>query len=151
MTRTFRRIIIALALLLDCNLALQPSAADSAASDAQVASFRLLWARTEDLVYDGVVSRSWVWGPEPLDYSYTDSYRYSASGPYTARAFRHYDKGRMEIDPRQPVGSKWYIRGGTLVKELVSGKVQTSDTGEQRTLNPLNVTTPADIPVVGDP
>ena len=151
MTRTFRRIIIGLALLFACNLALQPAAADAAATDAQVASFRLLWARTEDLVYDGVVSRSWVWGPEPLAYSYTDSYRYSASGPYIERAFRHYDKGRMEIDPRQPVGSKWYIRGGTLVKELVSGKTQTSDTGEQRTLNPLNVATPADIPVVGDP
>jgi hypothetical protein len=149
MNRVFRRIITGVAVLLACNLILLPGSAEAATPD-QVASFRQLWARTEDLVYDGVVSRSWVWGPEPLDYDYTDRYRYTANGSYIQRAFRHYDKGRMEIDPRQPVGSKWYIRGGTLVKELVSGRIQTSDQGEQKTLNPINVATPAEIPVVGD-
>src|SRR3954453_13692603 len=111
MTHAFRRIIIGLAILLGCNLVLLPQAAEAATPD-QVNSFRALWARTEDLVYDGVISRSWVWGPEPLNYEYKDKYRFTASGTYTERAFRHYDKGRMEIDPRQPVGSKWYIRGG---------------------------------------
>jgi hypothetical protein len=149
MNRVFRRIITGVAVLLGCNLLLLPGSAAAATPD-QVASFRQLWARTEDLVYDGVVSRSWVWGPEPLDYDYTDRYRYTANGSYIQRAFRHYDKGRMEIDPRQAVGSKWYIRGGTLVKELVSGRIQTSDQGEQKTLNPINVATPAEIPVVGD-
>ncbi|MDB5078618.1 MAG: hypothetical protein JWP00_542 [Chloroflexi bacterium] len=149
MSRFFQRIILGLAILLVCNLILVPATAEAATPD-QVASFRQLWARTDDLVYDGVVSRSWVWGPEPLNPSYKDRYRYSASGTYFERAFRHYDKGRMEIDARQPVNSKWYIRGGTLVKELVSGRTQTSEVGEQRTLNPINVATPAQIPVVGD-
>ena len=123
----------------------------SAATPDQVAAFRKVWARSDNLVDDGVVSRSWVWGPKPLDYDYRDRYRFTDGGPVVERAFRHYDKGRMEIDPRQTPGSRWYIRGGTLVKEMVEGRVGVSEGGAKATLNPLNVRTPADIPVVGDP
>jgi hypothetical protein len=103
------------------------------------------------MVYDGIVNQGWVWGPKALDYDYKDKYRYSDTEKYRERAFRYYDKGRMEIDPRQPVGSKWYIRGGDLVKEMVGGQVQVSESGEVNQLNPLGVVTPAEIPVVGDP
>ncbi len=150
LSRRARPLGLALALLTICNLILMPAGVEAATPD-QVTAFRKLWTRTDDLVYDGLVSRSWVWGPNALDYDYRDSYRYDdKAGPVT-RAFRHYDKGRMEIDPRQPTGSKWAIRGGTLVKELVRGSVQSTESGEFSTLNPLAVRTPAQIPVVGDP
>ncbi|HEX2909666.1 MAG TPA: hypothetical protein VH186_02590 [Chloroflexia bacterium] len=149
LTRRVRLLVMTLALLLTYNLALTPFTASAATPD-QVASFRKLWARTDNLVDDGAVSRSWVWGPKALDYSYVDSYRYNSTDKPAPRAFRHYDKGRMEIDPRQPVGSKWYIRGGSLVKEMVTGRVSTSEDGGTATLNPLGIKTPADVPVVGD-
>ncbi len=144
-------LLLALALLLAYQLLLSPLEAEAAATPDQVSDFRKLWTRTDDLVYDGIVNRSWVWGPKALDYGYKDKYRYSNKEKYIERAFRHYDKGRMEIDPRQPRGSQWYIRGGNLVKEMVMGKVQTSEDGEFNKLNPLGILTPAEIPVVGDP
>lgn len=146
-----RRIIMALVMLLGCNLIVEPVAALAQANPDQVASFRKLWSRTDDLVFDGIVSRSWVWGPKALSYDYKDLYRFDSKDKPQERAFRHYDKGRMEIDPRAPQDSKWYIRGSTLVKELVLGRIQTNEDGAVRTLNPLGVSTPAEIPVVGDP
>jgi hypothetical protein len=145
-----QRWLVALIVLFCCNLVFVPFDAEAADPD-QVASFRKLWYRTDLYVDDGIVNRSWVWGPKALDYSYKDKYRFSSKDSYGERAFRHYDKGRMEIDPRAPKDSKWYIRGGTLVKEMVSGRVQLDEDGAVRTLNPLRVATPADIPVVGDP
>lgn len=138
--------------LVAANLVLVPASEVSAqASPDQVTAFRKYWARTDDLVYDGIVKRSWIWGPKALDYNYRDSYKFSNGSKAVARAFRHYDKGRMEIDTRQSPDSKWYIRGGTLVKELVRGKVQASEEGALAALNPHGVATPAEIPVVGDP
>ncbi len=149
LTKQPSRLAALLLVMLAGNLFL--TAQVQAATSDQVAAFRKLWSRTDNLVDDGVVSRSWVWGPKPLSYDYTDQYRYTDNGPVVERALRHYDKGRMEIDPRQTPDSKWYIRGGTLVKELVEGRLQVNENGAKHAINPLNVATPADIPVVGDP
>lgn len=145
-----QRITMLLLILLGCNLLLLPAQVEAATPD-QVASFRKLWYRTDSLVDDGSASRSWVWGPQALDYTYDDKYRFSPDDKFGERAFRHYDKGRMEIDSRQPKDSKWYIRGSTLVKEMVMGRVQIDENGAVAALNPLGVGTPANIPVVGDP
>jgi hypothetical protein len=123
----------------------------NAATPQEVAVFRALWARTDDMVYDGLVNQTWVWGPKALDYVYKDKYRFDTSDKYFERAFRHYDKGRMEIDPRQPVGNKWYIRSSALVKELVMGRVQTGEEQEYGPPGYYNRAFPAEIPVVGDP
>ncbi len=136
--------------LLSGNLILFPFNEALAATPDQVASFRKLWARTDDLLDSGVVSRTWVWGPKALDYDFKDKYRFNISSAFQERAFRFYDKGRMEIDPRAAPGSKWYIRGGALVKEMVSGMLQIGEDGETGYTNPIAVSTPADIPVVGD-
>lgn len=150
--RRVRLSMLALAVMLTSQLLLTPGVAEAnPATPDQVEAFRALWRRTEDLVYDGIVSRSWVWGPQPLDYEYKDRYRFGSTDRYGERAFRHYDKGRMEIDPRQPVGSKWYIRPSTLVKEMVLGRVQVSENSEYNYLNPQRVRVGAQIPVVGDP
>ncbi len=146
-----RLVLVGLITLMGCQLVLLPVAEANPATPDQVTAFRKLWARTDDLVYDGKVSRSWVWGPKALDYDYKDKYRFSKQDKYSERSFRHYDKGRMEIDPRQEKGTKWYIRSGSLVKELVSGRVQTGEEGEFSTINPVGVLTPAEIPVAGDP
>jgi hypothetical protein len=150
--RGWRKTLWALIAFFAANLLLLPAPEVAAqATESQVAAFRKYWARTDDLVYDGIVKRSWIWGPKALEYTYRDSYRFDKDDKVTARAFRHYDKGRMEIDPRQPVGSKWYVRGGTLVKEMVMGRVQSSEMGDTSVLNRWRITTPADVPVVGDP
>jgi hypothetical protein len=149
--RGWRKILWALVALFAANLLLLPAPDASAqATESQVAAFRKYWARTDDLVYEGIVKRSWIWGPKALEYTYRDSYRFDKDDKATARAFRHYDKGRMEIDPREPAGSKWYIRGGTLVKEMVMGRVQSSEMGDTSVLNRWRITTPAEVPVVGD-
>ncbi|MEI6046867.1 MAG: hypothetical protein WCS37_21170 [Chloroflexota bacterium] len=122
-----------------------------ALASARAASFYELWSRTDDLVYTGAVSRSWVWGPKILENTYKDKYRLNGTNYYGTRIFRQYDKGRMEIDLRADPDSKWFIRGGTLVKEMVVGRIQVSEDGETSALNPLDLTTPAQIPVVGDP
>jgi|GEM_PF-2438609 len=142
--------VIALALLVftGLNLIITPVAA---ATPEQVAAFRSIWGRTDNLVSDGAVNQAWVWGPTALDYSYVDKYRYSPDDKFGQRAFRHYDKGRMEIDPRQPVSSTWYIRSGSLVKELVSGQIQIGEQNEFGAPGPWGKAFPAQVPIVGDP
>ena len=57
----------------------------------------------------------------------------------------------MEIDPRQPAGSRWYIRSGSLVRDMVKGLIQTGEADEFSSINRLGVAFPAQIPVIGDP
>jgi hypothetical protein len=59
---------------------------------------------------------------------------------------QYFDNSRMEIT--QPDGdraSRWYVTNGLLVREMVSGKIQTGDLPGQ-----VESRAPAGIPVVGD-
>lgn len=95
------------------------------------------WERTDLLVASGEVTRSWMWGPQPLAI---------LTEPYNdgTRLVAYYDKGRMEVNnPQGDRGSPWFVTGGLLVKEMISGVRQTGDTsGEQLD--------PSLVPIVGD-
>lgn len=103
--------------------------------------FERTWRRTDGPVARGTVSRTWMWGPEPLVVSMEESY---AESPEGVRQVRYYDKSRMEItNPDADPTSSWYVTNGLLVVELMTGRVQTgNDSFQQRA--------PAEVNVAGD-
>jgi hypothetical protein len=102
--------------------------------------FAALWARLDGPLAAGRVTRSWAWGPAPLD-TRTEPYR---EGPGGQRQVQYYDKSRMEInDPGAAPTGPWYITNGLLVTEMVSGQMQV---GEAAFL----ARAPSQEPVAGD-
>lgn len=103
-------------------------------------AFFNVWERTDALVAQGAVSRTWLWGPtagpekrEP----WTDS-------PGGTRLVQYFDKGRMEItNPSAPPTDPFFVTNGLLAVELIGGQAQTG---------PATYTpgTPANIPISGD-
>jgi hypothetical protein len=81
-----------------------------------------------------------MWGPHPLR-AMNERYDQAASGQ---RQVIYFDKGRMEVnDPSADPHGQWFVTSGLLVSELISGRMQTGDTGaDQRA--------PAGIPIAGD-
>jgi hypothetical protein len=116
-------------------LAWQPSPLNLSASVAWLNT----WEREDRPVIAGE-SRTWLWGPEPFD-ARLEPYEET---PGSYRAVRYYDKSRMEITradgDRQ---SEWYVTNGLLVRELITGQLQTGD-------NAFIEREPAQIPVAGD-
>lgn len=103
-------------------------------------AFTSLWQRNDQPVATGRVSRSWTWGTTPLQVR-TELYAEASGGQ---RVVTYWDKSRMELtDPQGSPVSPWYVTNGLLVKELVSGQVQTGNTR-------FVTGTPANIPVAGD-
>jgi len=89
------------------------------------AAFQSTWQRTDLPVANGVVQRTWMWGPgpnsEPIPEAYLD-------GVGASRSVQYYDKSRMELtDPDGDPSSPWYVTNGLLVVELVSGRIQLGD------------------------
>lgn len=104
-------------------------------------AFRQVWDRTDYLVSLNAVERSWYWGPAPF---HTARERYGANQSDT-RLVQYFDKSRMEINnPGGDRSSPWFVTNGLLVKELISGRMQISD-------SQFEPRAPADIPVAGDP
>ncbi len=105
-------------------------------------AFNGVWERTDKPVLDGDVSRTWMWGPEPLTPPITEPYDEAPSGQ---RFVQYFDKARMEItNPDQDPNSIWYVTNGLLVAEMVTGQMQV---GDARFVDK----DPAEIPVAGDP
>ncbi|MEI6047208.1 MAG: hypothetical protein WCS37_22930, partial [Chloroflexota bacterium] len=121
-------------------LALFGTAPEVKAASTSGWPFLQVWERTDYPVAIGAVQRSWYWGPATfalLDEEYTNS----TAG---LRQVSYYDKSRMEIsNPAADRNSKWYVTNGLLVKELVTGQLQTGD-------NEFQAKLPAEIPVSGD-
>ena len=105
--------------------------------------FERTWTRTDRPVREGLVSRSWIWGPVALTTTLSEKYLESPDG---MREVQYFDKARMEVtnpDTGDP-NSVWYVTNGLLVVEMMTGKLQLGDaTFEQRAL--------AEVPVAGDP
>ena len=142
--RKFRlfAVVLILALLAPAPGAARLPAAAPLPSDVTFAApgFQALWARTDRLVAQGAVARSWLWGPGPGAVR-TESYKEAPGGQ---RQVQYFDKARMEVNPTVPPDSPWAVTTGLLVAELVSGRMQTGDqTSLQRA--------PAELPVAGDP
>ena len=85
-----------------------------------------LWERSDLPVSDLTVSRSWLWGPQANHVLYEPYDR--SSLPDGQRLVAYFDKSRMEInDPGGDPNSIWYVTNGLLVVELITGRIQLSD------------------------
>lgn len=83
------------------------------------------WARTDMPVADGIVSRTWIWGPAANTLAMTEPY---AESPGGQRTVQYYDKSRMEVThPMADPGSIWYVTNGLLVVEMITGQMQVGD------------------------
>lgn len=99
-----------------------------------------VWQRDDGPVASQRVSRPWLWGPGPF---YTD-YEPRVDTPQGNHLVQYFDKGRLEInDTSAPRNSPWYVTSGLLVKEMVSGFVQSGD-GKPYTLGPANIAVAGD-------
>jgi hypothetical protein len=104
-------------------------------------AFSTVWNTTDKPVDEGVVNRSWMWGPQGF---YT-AYEPYLQGPGGQHLVQYFDKSRMEIN--NPAGNRndpWYVTNGLLVVDMISGRIQA---GDQQFIP----STPANLPVAGDP
>ncbi|MBF6612732.1 MAG: hypothetical protein IVW55_06335 [Chloroflexi bacterium] len=104
-------------------------------------AFYNLWSRADGPVATGLAARSWLWGPLPyavVDEPYNES-------PTGRRLVEYLDKARMEVnDPSADRTSPWFVTSGLLVREMVTGQIQT---GNSR----FDARSPATLLVAGDP
>lgn len=101
---------------------------------------RAVWTHDDGAVAAGQMHRAWMWGPGPF-YTNYEPFRDTPQGNHLVQYF---DKGRLEInDPNADKSSPWYVTSGLLVKEMVTGRVQTGND----TWHDIG---PARIPVAGD-
>src|SRR5690349_18645916 len=85
-------------------------------------AFERVWARTDSLVADGTVARTWFWGPQPGE-PRLEPWKEAPNGQ---RLVQYFDKSRMELnDPAADPNSAFYVTNGLLTVELVSGQLQT--------------------------
>src|SRR5437762_4193482 len=108
-----------------------------------------VWMRTDSLVDDGSVKRSYFWGPVP---GFTTSEDY-AEGPNGKHLVQYFDKSRMEIN--NPNGDKtnpFYVTNGLLTEELIYGRIQTgNDKYEYRYPAEINLASDGDDTGAGTP
>ncbi len=104
-------------------------------------AFERTWERTDRPVADGVVSRTWMWGPSGHTPQMHEEY---LDAPGGERLVQYFDKTRMEInDPDADPGSIWYVTNGLLATELITGRMQIGD-------NEFVEREPAEVQVAGD-
>ncbi|HUG16068.1 MAG TPA: hypothetical protein VMM78_13750 [Thermomicrobiales bacterium] len=103
--------------------------------------FANTWQRTDQVVASTEVSRTWVWGPEPVTSERGEPYLDSPGG---TRLVRYFDKSRMEInDPGWDPGDIWFVTNGLLARELIEGQMQLGD-------NTFENRGPAQVNIAGD-
>jgi phosphate/phosphite/phosphonate ABC transporter binding protein len=119
-----------------------PSAASPATQPQGFAdpAFQTTWTRTDKLVADKTVVRSWYWGPAPGE-AKTEAYD---EGANNTRLVQYFDKSRMEINnPAGDKNSPFYVTNGLLTVELISGKMQVGNSRYETRY-------PANIPLASD-
>jgi multiple sugar transport system substrate-binding protein len=105
-------------------------------------AFQRVWERTDKLVADGTVKRTWLWGPKPNTAALTEPNKESPGGN---RQVQYFDKSRMEINnPSADPNDPFFVTNGLLTVELVSGRRQVGASEYQNSY-------PACINVTGDP
>ncbi|MFW6075540.1 MAG: hypothetical protein ACOC9Y_08085 [Chloroflexota bacterium] len=130
--------LVVVALVLASSIALSGArAADHLDND----DLSRVWSRLDQPVLNGLVSRTWFWGPDPITGLHEEPY---ADAPDGTRLVIYFDKTRMEINPKAESGSIWRITNGLLATELITGQVQLGD----ETF--VDATSP-EISVAGDP
>ncbi|HUG16895.1 MAG TPA: GerMN domain-containing protein [Thermomicrobiales bacterium] len=129
----FLTVVIAMTLFL--------STLATAFATAEADPFQNTWMRTDKAVHDGVVSRTWMWGPMDTAHDAMEPYAEAHEGQ---RMVMYFDKSRMEInDPLGDRNDPWHVTNGLLVIELMTGQRQLGDA----TFEPHQ---PAAIAVAGD-
>ncbi len=104
-------------------------------------AFEATWARTDAPVADGIVARSWTWGPWDTREVHIERYDEAPDG---RRTVVYFDKSRMEITyPDADPTLTWYVTNGLLVNELVTGRLQIGD-------DLYELREPAEVNVAGD-
>lgn len=129
-----------LSLLLAVAMTLTFFAGVASATPSASQAFDKVWGEADKPVLDGQVTRSWMWGPNPIGSAY-EPYEESPSG---MRLVQYYDKSRMEItNPNGDPNNGWYVTNGLLVYEMMSGQIQVGD-------DKFFAFHPADVNVAGD-
>ena len=124
-TGRFVAVFASLTLLMSTLFVLIPGAAVAASSDFGDPHFQSTWAYTDQPVVSGLVSRTWMWGPQQNGPAIAEPYWDSSTG---WRKVAYFDKTRMEItDPAGDQSSIWYVTNGLLAKELITGDMQIGD------------------------
>ena len=118
------------------------AAAPVMAHDPEPGAIERTWARTDKPVADGVVERTWMWGPDAASEAIMEPY---AESPGGERLVQYYDKARMEINnPDAMDDGLWYVTNGLLVVELMTGMLQVGD-------DSFEAREPAMVNIAGDP
>lgn len=119
------------------------AATSSSGYSFNAAAFASTWNKVDLPVQNQVsgAGRGYIWGPpvQPASTVTTESYN------GTTRQVQYFDKARMEINnPNGDPNSQFYVTTGLLIKELVTGNLQTGDSS-------FTQLTPSTIQVAGDP
>jgi hypothetical protein len=102
--------------------------------------FKKVWTRTDALVDNGSVKRSYFWGPVP-GFTLNEDY---AEGPGGKHLVQYFDKSRMEINnPNGDRNNQFFVTNGLLTRELISGRMQTGN-------NQFVTRYPAEIDIASD-
>jgi hypothetical protein len=88
-------------------------------------AFERVWDRTDWLVRNLGLPRSWYWGPEGR----RATYEVFTGAPAGVRLVQYFEKSRMEPNillgqPTPPPNSQWAVTNGLLVVELIAGQQQ---------------------------
>jgi len=82
------------------------------------------WKAADYEIWNGTAQRTWTWGPDVIAIR-QEPFEGAAGG---VRTVYYFDKSRMEInDPQGDRTSPWFVTNGLLVREMLSGQVQTGD------------------------
>lgn len=103
-------------------------------------TFLKVWSRTDKPIFTGAIARSWTWGDKPDGFALLLE-NYSGQ----QRLVQYHDKSRMEIN--NPQGNRadlFFVSNGLLVREMIQGQIQISDTD-------YVARQPSDTAVTGDP
>ncbi|MGA7732086.1 MAG: hypothetical protein WCD37_12540 [Chloroflexia bacterium] len=89
------------------------------------AAFKRIWDRTDSVVAEGRIARTWFWGPGPNTPGLLEQYN---QGVNKQRLVQYFDKSRMEINnPNGDRSNPFFVTNGLLTVELISGFIQLGD------------------------
>ncbi len=104
-------------------------------------AFKQTWNRIDGPVKNGLVNRTYYWGPGPNSIGLLEPY---AQGPGGQHLVQYFDKSRMELNnPNAPRQSPFFVTNGLLAVDMIAGSVQVGD-------NTFTTFHPACIPMSGD-
>jgi type IV secretory pathway VirB3-like protein len=104
-------------------------------------AFEKRWEATDGAMPD---DRSWTWGPGSLSPGIIEEYAHK-NLTTNKRLVQYFDKARMEINnPAEIRDRVWFVHTGLLVKEMIEGKIQVSDSDTVDRASP-------ETPIAGDP